>query len=154
MKKLFALASLLVVLSVTAQERPEGTRAQKENRMDNSKDVKKQRKERPTIDEQMKRYDSYNLSANQKQQVKSLLEKRDADMKTERTNSKNELSKVKEDRKKEFENKRADFDKKLEKIMDKKQYSQYQQDREAKSKKFSTRKNSDSKEFKKSRKTV
>lgn len=113
MKKLMLLASLLVVLSVSAQERTQREKPQKEH----------SQKNRPTVDDELKRFDGYNLSSSQKKKVRSLLEDR------EKNFSKNE-GKKDQKLKKDKGPKNDDFDTKLEKVLNKKQFSQYKQDRE------------------------
>ena len=137
MKKAFLLASIMMVMAVSAQQRP-----QQGERSGN----RKEQRERPTVDQQLKKFDQYNLSSTQKKKVKSLLESRDSDMKKEFANrDKNSTQKV--ERGSRLEKGTNDFDTKLEKILDKNQFNQYKQDREKrmKSNKFSMHKKRDAK---------
>ena len=137
MKKAFLLASMMMVMAVSAQQRP-----QQGERSGN----RKEQRERPTVDQQLKKFDQYNLSSTQKKKVKSLLESRDSDMKKEFANrDKNSTQKGK--RGSRPEKGTNDFDIKLEKILDKNQFNQYKQDREKrmKSDKFSMHKKRDAK---------
>ncbi|WP_291047408.1 MULTISPECIES: hypothetical protein [unclassified Empedobacter] len=137
MKKAFLLASIMMVMAVSAQQRP-----QQGERSGN----RKEQRERPTVDQQLKKFDQYNLSSTQKKKVKSLLESRDSDMKKEFANrDKNSTQKGK--RGSRPEKGTNDFDIKLEKILDKNQFNQYKQDREKrmKSDKFSMHKKRDAK---------
>ena len=108
MKKILILASMMMVLSLSAQEKPQGQKSGE----------KKEQRQRPSTDEQLKKFDQYNLSSSQKEKVKSLLESRNSE-------KKNSLDKGKKSK-----GNKADFDAKLEQILDKKQYAQYKQDRE------------------------
>ncbi|STD53615.1 hypothetical protein [Empedobacter falsenii] len=92
MKKAFLLANIMMVMAVSAQQRP-----QQGERSGN----RKEQRERPTVDQQLKKFDQYNLSSAQKKKVKSLLE---SNLST------------------------SNFNKKLEKILSKKQYAQYIKD--------------------------
>lgn len=137
MKKAFLLASIMMVMAVSAQQRP-----QQGERSGN----RKEQRERPTVDQQLKKFDQYNLSSTQKKKVKSLLESRDSDMKKEFANrDKNSIQKG--ERGSRPEKGTNDFDIKLEKILDKNQFNQYKQDREKrmKSDKFSMHKKRDAK---------
>ncbi|WP_291076659.1 MULTISPECIES: hypothetical protein [unclassified Empedobacter] len=137
MKKAFLLASIMMVMAVSAQQRP-----QQGERSGN----RKEQRERPSVDQQLKKFDQYNLSSTQKKKVKSLLESRDSDMKKEFANrDKNSTQKGK--RGSRPEKGTNDFDIKLEKILDKNQFNQYKQDREKrmKSDKFSMHKKRDAK---------
>lgn len=108
MKKILVLASMMMVLSLSAQEKPQGQKSGE----------KKEQRQRPSTDEQLKKFDQYNLSSSQKEKVKSLLETRNSE-------KKNSLDKGEKSK-----GNKADFDAKLEQILDKKQYAQYKQDRE------------------------
>ena len=77
MKKVFLLASMMMVMTLSAQERP-----QQGEKSGN----RKEQRERPTVDQQLKEFDQYNLSSAQKKKVKTLLESRDSDMKKEFAN--------------------------------------------------------------------
>jgi len=137
MKKAFLLANIMMVMAVSAQQRP-----QQGERSGN----RKEQRERPTVDQQLKKFDQYNLSSAQKKKVKSLLESRDSDMKKEFANrGKNTTQKG--ERGSRPEKGTNDFDTKLEKILDKNQFNQYKQDREKrmKSNKFSMHKKRDAK---------
>ena len=137
MKKAFLLASIMMVMAVSAQQRP-----QQGERSGN----RKEQRERPTVDQQLKKFDQYNLSSTQKKKVKSLLESRDSDMKKEFAN-RDKNSTQKGERGSRPEKGTNDFDIKLEKILDKNQFNQYKQDREKrmKSDKFSMHKKHDAK---------
>ncbi|MBY0067336.1 MULTISPECIES: hypothetical protein [Empedobacter] len=137
MKKAFLLASIMMVMAVSAQQRP-----QQGERSGN----RKEQRERPTVDQQLKKFDQYNLSSTQKKKVKSLLESRDSDMKKEFAN-RDKNSTQKGERGSRPEKGTNDFDIKLEKILDKNQFNQYKQDREKrmKSDKFSMHKKRDAK---------
>ena len=137
MKKAFLLASIMMVMAVSAQQRP-----QQGERSGN----RKEQRERPTVDQQLKKFDQYNLSSTQKKKVKSLLESRDSDMKKEFAN-RDKNSTQKGERGSRPEKGTNDFDIKLEKILDKNQFNQYKQDREKrmKSNKFSMHKKRDAK---------
>ncbi|WP_312207990.1 hypothetical protein [Empedobacter sp.] len=137
MKKVFLLASMMMVMTLSAQERP-----QQGEKSGN----RKEQRERPTVDQQLKEFDQYNLSSAQKKKVKSLLESRDSDMKKEFAN-RDKNSTQKGERGSRPEKGTNDFDTKLEKILDKKQFNQYKQDREKrmKSDKFSMHKKRDAK---------
>lgn len=137
MKKAFLLASIMMVMAVSAQQRP-----QQGERSGN----RKEQRERPTVDQQLKKFDQYNLSSTQKKKVKSLLESRDSDMKKEFAN-RDKNSTQKGERGSRPEKGTNDFDIKLEKILDKNQFNQYKQDREKrmKSEKFSMHKKRDAK---------
>ncbi|WP_291077963.1 MULTISPECIES: hypothetical protein [unclassified Empedobacter] len=137
MKKAFLLANIMMVMAVSAQQRP-----QQGERSGN----RKEQRERPTVDQQLKKFDQYNLSSAQKKKVKSLLESRDSDMKKEFANrGKNTTQKG--ERGSRPEKGTNDFETKLEKILDKNQFNQYKQDREKrmKSDKFSMHKKRDAK---------
>lgn len=129
MKQFFALASLFAVLSVSAQQQPKDFQRgqhQKEmiaNKQYQRKDIKH---ERPSAEQRLKRFDQYGLSTAQKQKVKALYESRDRDMKKDFEKRQKEMAKHRA----EFQKKQQDFDKKLEKILDKKQFAQYKLDRE------------------------
>ena len=137
MKKAFLLAIIMMVMAVSAQQRP-----QQGERSGN----RKEQRERPTVDQQLKKFDQYNLSSTQKKKVKSLLESRDSDMKKEFAN-RDKNSTQKGERGSRPEKGTNDFDIKLEKILDKNQFNQYKQDREKrmKSDKFSMHKKRDAK---------
>lgn len=137
MKKAFLLASIMMVMAVSAQQRP-----QQGERSGN----RKEQRERPTVDQQLKKFDQYNLSSTQKKKVKSLLESRDSDMKKEFAN-RDKNSTQKGERGSRPEKGTNDFDIKLEKILDKNQFNQYKQDLEKrmKSDKFSMHKKRDAK---------
>lgn len=137
MRKAFLLASIMMVMAVSAQQRP-----QQGERSGN----RKEQRERPTVDQQLKKFDQYNLSSTQKKKVKSLLESRDSDMKKEFAN-RDKNSTQKGERGSRPEKGTNDFDIKLEKILDKNQFNQYKQDREKrmKSDKFSMHKKRDAK---------
>lgn len=137
MKKAFLLANIMMVMAVSAQQRP-----QQGERSGN----RKEQRERPTVDQQLKKFDQYNLSSAQKKKVKSLLESRDSDMKKEFAN-RDKNSTQKGERGSRPEKGTNDFDIKLEKILDKNQFNQYKQDREKrmKSDKFSMHKKRDAK---------
>jgi len=138
MKQFFALAGLFAVLSVSAQQQPErklvDPKAPKEMKMDRKydqkgrKDFRKDKRQRPSIDDKVKSFDKYGLSQSQKQKVKSLYEARDKEMKKNFEQRKKDFAKLKEQRVK----KHQEFDKKLEKILDKQQYAKYKADREVK----------------------
>lgn len=112
MKKAFLLASIMMVMAVSAQQRP-----QQGERSGN----RKEQRERPTVDQQLKKFDQYNLSSTQKKKVKSLLESRDSDMKKEFAN-RDKNSTQKGERGSRPEKGTNDFDIKLEKILDKIQF--------------------------------
>lgn len=137
MKKVFLLASMMMVMTLSAQERP-----QQGEKSGN----RKEQRERPTVDQQLKEFDQYNLSSAQKKKVKSLLESRDSDMKKEFAN-RDKNSTQKGERGSRPKKGTNDFDTKLEKILDKNQFNQYKQDREKrmKSDKFSMHKKRDAK---------
>lgn len=127
MKKLMLLASLLVVLSVSAQERTQREKPQKEH----------SQKNRPTVDDELKRFDGYNLSSSQKKKVRNLLEDRQKNFsKNGEPNGHNNHGQQNNngDHRPDMNNgkgpKNDDFDTKLEKVLNKKQFSQYKQDRE------------------------
>ena len=141
MKQFFALAGLFAVLSVSAQQQPNrkliDPKDQKEMRQNHKfdrkdfkdrKDFQKGKRQRPSIDDQVKSFDKYSLSQSQKQKVKSLYEARDKEMKKEIEQRKKEFAKLKEQRVK----KHQEFDQKIEKILDKQQYAKYKADREIK----------------------
>lgn len=132
MKQFLALASLFAVLSVSAQQRPE-PRLKDDKAKIEYKDGRRQvkpdfkDKKRPSVDQQMKRYDKYGLSSVQKQKIKDLHQERDRDMKKGFDKRQKEFAKQKDQDRKQF-------DRKLEQIMGKKQFAKYQQDRELKMK--------------------
>lgn len=93
MKKAFLLASMMMVMAVSAQQRPQGNNQQQKDKVEHT--------QTNSADRQLKKFDQYNLTASQKKKVKSLLE-----IKLSTSN----------------------FNKKLEKILSKKQYAQYIKD--------------------------
>ncbi|MGU9940098.1 hypothetical protein ACNFNZ_16160 [Empedobacter brevis] len=133
MKKVFLLASMVMVITVSAQQRAQNQKS----------DERKEQRQRPSVDDQLKKFDAYQLTSEQKKNLKSLIESRDAEIKK---------SFERGERPKRNMN---DFDAKLEKILDKDQYKQYQQNREErmKSKNFSMRKKGGFKNGKQSKKT-
>lgn len=132
MKQFFAFAGLFAVLTVSAQQAPqnlEDSKPLKEmsaKKLHHHKGFKKQHR---TVEQQIERYNKYNLSATQKEQIKSLHESREKEIKKQHEKRQQEFAKLKDQRRKDFQKKQADFDKKMEKIMDKEQFLQYQQDR-------------------------
>lgn len=150
MKQFLVLASLFAVLSVSAQQRPEQPfkdgKAKvevKDGRRQVKPDFKD--KKRPSAEQQMKRYEKYDLSSVQKQKIKDLHQERDRDMKKGFDKQQKEFAKQKEQDRKQF-------DKKLEQIMGKKQFAQYKQDRELKMKdRGQMKKRGDFREFDKSK---
>ena len=141
MKQFFALAGLFAVLSVSAQQQPErkliDPKDQKEMRQDRKfdrkavkdrKDFRSDKRQRPSIDDQVKSFDKYGLSQSQKQKVKSLYESRDKEMKKEFEQRRKDFAKQKEQRIK----KQQEFDKKMEKILDKQQYAKFKADKDLK----------------------
>ena len=150
MKQFLALASIFAVLSVSAQQRPEPRLKDDKTKIE-YKDGRRQvkpdfkDKKRPSVEQQMKRYDKYELSAAQKQKIKDLHQERDRDMRKDFDKRQKEFAKQKEQDRKQF-------DRKLEQIMGKKQFAKYQQDRESKMKdRGELRKRGDFKQFDKGR---
>lgn len=140
MKQFFALASLFAVLSVSAQEgpkRPDFSKEKKEIKMDRPMHHNREKRQSPSIEQEMKRFDKYDLSASQKQEIKTLHENRRAEGKKDFEKRQKEFAKLHDKYRKESDKKRQESDKKLKKIMGDKEFSQYQQDREKnRSKKF------------------
>ncbi|MDH0659683.1 hypothetical protein [Empedobacter sp. GD03865] len=138
MRKAFLLASMVMVMAVSAQQRPQGNNQQQKDKVEHT--------QTNSVDRQLKKFDQYNLSSTQKKKVKSLLESRDSDMKKEFAN-RDKNSTQKGERGSRPEKGTNDFDIKLEKILDKNQFNQYKQDREKrmKSDKFSMHKKRDAK---------
>ena len=130
MKQFFAIAGLFAVLSVSAQQRPErklvDPKAKMEMQKDHRFDHKKVKKQRPSAEQRAKHFDQYGISAAQKKKLHDLFESRDREMKKEFERRGKEMAKSK----KEHEKRRADFDKKIEKILDKRQYAQYKLDKQ------------------------
>ena len=152
MKQFFALASLFAVLSVSAQEgpkRPEFSKERKEHKMERPMHQRGEKRQRPSIEQEMKRYDQYNLSATQKKEIKSLHESRRVESKKDFEKRQQDFAKLHDKYRKEADKNRQDFDKKMKKIMGEKEFAQYQQDREkSRSKKFEHGKHRSHKEFK------
>lgn len=134
MKKVFLIASMMMVIAVSAQQRPQ---SQKNNE-------NKELRQRPSVDSQLKEFEQYNLTSTQKKKVKSLLESRDSEIK--KSFEKGEKPQ------KGMNN----FDTKLEKILDKNQYKKYKQNRteHAKSRDFSMRGKRDLNDQRRSKKSV
>lgn len=107
MKKLFLAAGLFLALTVNvnAQERRDDQR------------------QRPTTEQQMKKFDGMNLSNSQKQKLQALYKERDAKF------SKNRMAATKgkpdANQKAKMEKERNDFDKKIQKILTKEQYAKF-----------------------------
>lgn len=140
MKQFFALASLFAVLSVSAQEAPKRadfSKERKEIKMDRPAPQKREKRQAPTLEQELKRYDKYNLSAAQKSEIKSLHKERREEGKKEFDKRQKEFAKLHDKYRKASDKSRQDFDKKMKKIMGKKEFAQYQQDREkSRSKRF------------------
>ena len=119
MKKVFLIASMMMLIAVSAQQRPQSQK--------NSKN--KEQRQRPSVDNQLKEFEQYNLTSTQKKKVKSLLESRNSQIKKSFEKGKKQ------------QNGMNDFDTKLEKILDKNQYKKYKQNRteHARSKDYSMR---------------
>ena len=134
MKQFFALAGLLAVMSVSAQQQPqrklEAPKAKQEMRKDHKFDRKDQKREKRSPEQQLKQFDQYGLSSVQKQKLKDLHESKSREFKKEREKQQKQFAKSKDQHRKEMDKRRADYDKKLEKILDKRQFAQYKQDRE------------------------
>ena len=134
MKQFFALAGLLAVMSVSAQQQPqrklEAPRAKQEMRKDKKFDHQGQKRERRSPEQFLKQFDQYGLSSVQKQKLKDLHESKSREFQKDREKQQKQFAKAKEQHRKEFEKRRAEYDKKIEKILDKKQFAQYKQDRE------------------------
>ncbi len=133
MKKYFLIASLVIIASVNAQnfnddfdvsERPEKT----------------ERRQPPTVEEQLKQFDDLNLSTDQKKKVKALLENRQTEMKAKRDAKKSETSKSEKSFKKGGNH--EEFDQKLAEILSADQLKSYQAKHQNKSKDFKQSKKS------------
>lgn len=136
MKQFFALAALFAVLGVSAQEKqvqepkqkhPHGQEqmACKHGDMHKKGDKKQgEKRQKPTIDQQVAQFNQYGLNASQQKEIKSLLESRDKQMKKDFDKREKEMTKSKEN----FEKQQQNFDKKLEKILDQEQYAKFKED--------------------------
>lgn len=134
MKQFFAIAGLFAVLSVSAQQKPErklvDPKAKLEMQKDRKFDRKEVRKQRPSVDQRVKQFDQYGISAVQKKKLKDLFESREREMKKDFDRRGKQMAKARQEQSKVFDKSRADFDKKIERILDKRQYAQYKLDKQ------------------------
>ena len=135
MKQFFALAALFAVLGVSAQEKqiqePKKQKysheqmASKHGEMHKRGDKKQgEKRQKPSVDQQVAQFSQYGLTDSQQKEVKSLLESRDKQMKKDFDKREKEMTKSKEN----FEKEQQKFDKKLEKILDQEQYAKFKED--------------------------
>lgn len=128
MKKLFALASMMLVLSVSAQQSKTRTighhqdyKFQKEQHLD--KRHQDYPKRLSAVDQQLRSFEHYDLSSSQKKKIKTLLERQEVQSHSRQHQSRNEYAKQVHE-----------FNQKIKTILSKKQYQQYQKDQQKRGK--------------------
>ena len=122
MKKLLALASMIVVVSVSAQDRYQSDRSEGRGvaYQQKAKEIKQ-----VASSYQIKDFYKYDLSASQKRKLEIAFESHQQDLK-----------KAKQKGAREYAYYQSDFDKKVEKILSKKQFAQYKRDQQKEKRDF------------------
>lgn len=110
MKKLLVVAGLFLALTINAQERQD-------------------RGQRPTVEQRIKEFDSYNLTPAQKQKIQALYKDREAKFAKNRPQGEKGQRTHDSKMKANFEKDRKDFDGKVQKILSKDQYAKFQANR-------------------------
>lgn len=110
MKKLLVVAGLFLALTINAQERQD-------------------RGQRPTAEQRMKAFDSYNLTPAQKQKIEELYKDREAKFANNRPQGEKDKRPHDSKMKANFGKDRKDFDGKIQKILSKDQYAKFQANR-------------------------
>lgn len=114
MKKIFALASMMMVLSVSAQQQKMDRPASHKISI-HEQEFKDQRFVSDHV--QLRDFEKYDLTLSQKQKLKVALDRYEKEIKYAKKNGKGY-----------YENQQKDLDKKIEKILSKQQFAQYKRD--------------------------
>jgi len=113
MKKLVFLAGIFLAINIQAQQ-----------------SEKKERPQKPTVEQQMKEFDNLDLSETQKEKIKALYQEREAKFEKERpappTDNDSNPPQRKGGNKGNFEQEQQEFDAKIQKILTKDQYTKFQ----------------------------